>query len=422
MDKLAVGLAWVALGLVGCGETDDGSAAGETEGPEDGVVSGDAAEPLADLSDDEKVEVCESMSDRYDDAEAYGRGICIVALVENSGDLQSCDAAVEECVADSEFELPSIEECTDTLNFVGCDASVRELNDCVADQRKIAAKVAALRSCEDAEREAASDAWFDDAPACERLLDRCPEVFHGASNVNDSDISGSPEDSPYVIEGSADGKAVELRPGVVSRMSISEGSAGDRWTLGLSFGRVELWLWGETETGQGLLRMPWRGTGEMTWVCLETVEVDEGTDTTTWTSSKLSVLPVCAEGDPRPLELNFEGDGAVIGTLEGEAVAWVNTGYECYESCRFTFDAADTAGSGRNEWILDVDTLLEWGVPKAFEHATLIHPSGVAAVACGGGGVATYGEDNVIRIVVDALAPLSHCPGTPVDGELSGTL
>lgn len=240
-------------------------------------------------------------------------------------------------------------------------------------------------------------------------------------NVDDSDVSGSPEDSPYVIEGSVEGKDVELRPG--GSLFTSQGSAGDHWTLGIGFGRAEVWLWGDEETGQGLLRMPLpKGADNVSWLCLEAVEVEEGTETTTWKSSKLSMLPVCAEGDPQPLELNFEGDSAVRGTFQGEAVAWVNTRYDCDATCRFEFETDDTARSEREVWILEVDTSLEWGVPKAFEHATLIHPSGAAAVACGGGGVATYTENDEIQIVVDALAPVSRCPGMPVDGELSGAL
>ena len=240
-----------------------------------------------------------------------------------------------------------------------------------------------------------------------------------SGNVDDSEVSGSAEDSPYVIEGGVDGKAVELRPG--GSMFTSQSYGADYWTLGIGFGRAEVWLWGEEEVGQGLLRMPLpKGAEDVSWLCLETVEIEEGTETTTWKSSKLSTLPVCAEGDPAPLELNFEDDSAVRGTFKGEAVAWVNTQYDCDGgTCRFEFKAA---GSGRDVWILEVDTSLEWGVPKAFEHATLIHPSGAAAVACGSGGVATYKENDEIQIVVDALAPLSHCPGTPVDGELSGAL
>lgn len=419
MDKLALGLACVALGLVGCGKTDHD---GKPEDPDEPVVSGDASKPLADLSDDEKVEVCESISDRYEDAEAYGRGICILAAVESSDDLQSCDAAVDDCVADVEFEPANVTECLETLNFADCDASMRDLSDCLADQRKIADKVSELRSCEDAEREGASAAWFDDVPGCERLLDRCPEPFQ-RQPVDDSDVSGSAKDSPYFIEGNVDGKAVELRPG--GSLFTSQGSSGEEWTLGIGFGRAEVWLWGEAEgePGRGLLRMPLpKGAQDVSWLCLEEVEVGEGTEAKTWKSSKLSTLPLCAEGERRPLELNFEGDSTVSGTFQGEPVAWVNTGYECDQTCRFEFDAANAARSGRDTWILELDTSLERGVFKAFEHATLIHPNGTAAMACGGGGVATHGEDNVIHIVVDALAPLSTCPGTPVDGELSGAL
>jgi len=420
MDKRALGLACIALGFVGCGNTLDGSS---PEDPVDPVLSGDASKPLAKLTDDEKIEVCEAMSGRYEDPQAYGRGICILAHAQVSDDSQSCEAAIEECFTHFEFEPPSIEACLETLNLGNCDATVRDLSDCLADSRRIADEISELRSCEDVEREGASKAWFDNAPGCQRLLDRCPDPFH-RHEIDDSELSGSPEDSPYFIEGSVDGQALELRPG--SGYYVSEGFAGEHWTLGIGFGRAEAWLWGKSESkvGQGLLRMPLtKGAEDVSWLCLEEVEVEEGNETTTWKSSKLSTLPVCAEGERRPLELTFEFDSAVSGTLLGEAVAWTNTDYDCDQTCRFEFGAGDAPLSGRDVWILEIDTSFVVDVPAEFEHATLIHPRGARAVACGGGGVVFY--DSAVgefHIVVDALSPLSYCPGTPVDGELSGAL
>ena len=417
MGKLGVGLRWSLACVVlvsGCGKTADGGAGG------DGASDGER--PLAGLSDEEISDVCEELGSFYDDvASAYERGICVVESLGITSDDAECEAAVEDCVDELEIVSMSVNECTEALDFRGCEATVAELNDCVDASREQVERIAALQSCEDGQEHGASEEWFDDVPACERLADRCPAAFdEPSSDVDDLEVPSPPEDTPYVIEGSVDGEAIEIHPG--GSLSLSEGSVGDSWSMSGEFGGATVWLWGESETGQGqgqgLVQLPSRGNEASSWVCLDSVEVERGAEASTWKSSQLSVFPVCAEGDRLPLELTFEVGSGVSGTLQGEAVAWVSGGYECDTNCRFEFE-----GAGRDRWILEVDTSLEPGASKEFEHSTLIHPNGVAAVACGGGGVLTYDElESEIQIVVDALAPLSYCPGTPVEGELSGSL
>ncbi|HEY6726523.1 MAG TPA: hypothetical protein VI197_20955, partial [Polyangiaceae bacterium] len=307
--------------------------------------------------------------------------------------------------------------------------SVAELNDCIVEQRQNVERIAALRSCEDARESGASRSeWFDDAAACQQLFDRCPGTFDEPSepdepdepdDVDNVDEPVSPDDASYVIEGTVDGEAVEIRPS--GSLGHTSSTSGDFWSLGLEFGGAELWIWGENEAAQGLLRMPPGGTEASSMLCLEAVEVVKSAETSTWESSNLSALPLCSEGDRQPLELSFAPGLAVQGTFQGETLAWVSQGYDCFETCRFKFEPSDDPGSGRDRWILEVDTTIETGVTKEFEHATLIHVGGAGGVACGGGGVVSYAENGELQIVVDALAPLSECPGTPVEGNLSGS-
>lgn len=417
MNELGRVLRWsmTCVMLVGgCGKTDE-SGAGDDDG------SDADSRPLADLSDAEVSDVCEQVWQLYEDmVPAYERGICIVESVESASDGASCEAAVNECVDNLEIIVTSIDECTATLDFAGCEATVGELNECIAEQRQQVERIAGLQSCEDAVSEGASaEEWLEDVPACERLVDRCPAAFEGpSSDVDDSEVAVPPVDTPHVIAGDVDGTAVEIRPN--GGLMQSHSATSEAWSTSLEFGGAALWLWGEVETAQGLLRMPPTGSEAPSWLCLDTVEIEHGTETSTWQSDKVSMLPACGEGDSQPFELTFAVGYPVSGVLQGEALSWVSAGFSCGSTCRFEFQAADTAWTGLDRWILEIDTSIEAGVSKAFERSTLIHPSGAGVVACGGGGVLTHRENEEIQIVVDALGPLSHCPGTPVEGELTG--
>lgn len=418
MNKLGVTLRWsmacvVVVSVSGCGKTEDGGS-----GAED--VSEDGSKPLDDLSDTEVTDVCEEVADVYEDVTAYERGICVLESVASSGDGASCEAAVEGCIDDLEVTITSVDECSEMLDFTGCEATVGELNDCIAEQRQIVERIAALRSCEDALREGASaEEWFENAPACERLMDRCPAAFGEPDDVDDTEVPQSPGDTPHVIEGAVDGEAVEIRPN--GGLMQSHGSTGEAWSSSLEFGGATLWLWGEMEMAQGLLRMPPSGSEVSSWLCLDAVELQRGTETSTWESSSLSELAVACDDDAEPLELTFAIGYPVTGVLHGEAVEWVSAGFSCGSgTCRFQFEAADTAWTGLDRWTLEIDTSIEEGASKEFGRTTLIYPSGVGTVACGGGGVVSWGEDDEFQIVVDALGPLTYCPGTPVDGELGG--
>lgn len=405
-------MACVVLQVGGCGKTEDGGVGNE-------AVSDEGSRPLADLSEAEVTDVCEEFWRIYADVTpAYARGICVVESAESTSNGASCDAAVEVCVDELEVVPLSIGECAETLDFAGCEASVAELNECIAAQREQVERIAALQSCEDALDEPSAGEWLDDPPACERLLDRCPATFEELGEMDGPDTEVSPGATPHVIEGTVDGERVEIRPngGLLQSHSVS----GEFWNSGVEFGGAALWLWGEVATAQGLLRMPPSGPEVPSWLCLDTVEIDRGTETSTWESSKLSMLPLCGEGDTQPLDLAFAVGYPVSGTHQGEAVSWVSTGFACDSACRFAFEAADTAWRGRDRWLLEVDTLLEPGTSREFEHSTLIHPGGEGAVACGGGGVVSYADDGEIQIVVDALGPLTHCPGAPIAGELRG--
>jgi len=420
MDKLSVGLVCVALGVVGCGKTEDGGK--NSADPEDDMLTEDASKPLADLTDDEVGEVCEAFAAIYEDTQAYVRGICIVEAADSSSDVESCDAAAEACVGDLEIEPLSVDECSEHLEFTGCDASVRELNDCLTDQRKTAAKVAELRNCEDADQKGASTDWLRDMPACQELFDRCPEAFDAPPSETGGTSGGTPiEEETHAIEGNLGGMAVDIRP--TDGLSVGESTTNGYWTWNFKFGGAAVWLWGETDVGQGLIQMPPSGPEASNWLCLDAVEVTRDADagTGTWASNGLSVLPQCDSSDAETLELSFVFGEAVTGTLRGEPVSWVSSGFRCTGwSCALEFEEADTAWTERARWILELDAWLEEGATSTFEHATLIHPSGLGAVACGGGGFVEWGADNQFRIQVDHLGPIAECPGTPIEGDLSG--
>lgn len=422
MNKLVVGLACVALGVVGCGKTDGGNADdGGTPGDE--VLSAEPSKPLADLTDADVVEVCEGIADLYADARAYVRGICILEAAESSDDVQSCDAAVEACVGDLEIEPLDMEECAKDLEFTGCDATVGQLNDCLAAQRRNTEKVSELRNCEDADRKGASTDWLQDVPACEELVDQCPEAFERSDRESDGTDGGTPlpEETSHSITGDLGGETVDIRP--TDGLGASHSSTNGYWTASQEFGGAVLWLWGETDLGQGLIQMPPSGPEASNWLCLEAVEVAREADGTgEWKSNALSVLPRCDQSDPQTLELSFVIGEAVNGTLGREPVSWVSSGFECLggSGCSLEFEEADTAWTGRARWILEVDTSLVEGTSNTFEHATLIHPSGSGAVACGGSGFVEWGENNQFRIQVDDVGRLAECPGAPIEGELSG--
>lgn len=415
MNELGVVFRWsMACVMVvgGCGKTEEGSSGNDDFSDAD-------SRPLADLGDAEVRDVCEEFARIYQDVTAYERGICIVESAE-SGDGASCEAAVEDCIDGLEVIPTSADECTQMLDFTDCDASVEELNECAAEQREIVERISGLRSCADAREDGASVAeWFDDAPACERLFDACPASFEEPDDTDSPDVTVPPPDTPHVIEGTVDGEAVEIRPD--GGLEHSTNATGDSWNSSLAFGGATLWLWGEAETAQGLLRMPPSGSEASKWLCLDAVEIERGDETSSWQSDQVSVLSVCGDGVHQPFELTFAVGYPVNGTLHGEAVDWISSGSSCGigAGCRFEFQAAD-APWGTDRWILEVDTSLEPGETKEFTVATLIHPNGVSAVACGSGGSVSWGEDNQFQIVVASLGPLAQCPGTPVDAELSG--
>jgi len=421
MKKLLVGLTCAALGVVGCGKTEAESK--PDDGAEDEVLKGDASKPLADLTDDELVEVCEDIADLYKDEQAYVRGICVLEAAESSGDTQSCDAAVEACVADLELEPLSTEECSEKLEFTGCDASVRELNDCLASQRRNTEKISELRSCEDADEQGASADWLRDVPACEALLDSCPQNFDDPPADAGGTGGGTldPGETSHSIEGNLEGMPVDIRP--TDGLGASHSFTNEHWSSTLEFGDAELWLWGEADLGQGLIKMPPTGPQASNWLCLDAVEVTRDADagTAAWESNSLSVLPQCDTSDTQTLELSFAVGDAVTGTLGGEPVSWVSSGFSCVGSdCSLEFEEADTAWTGRARWILEVDTSIVEGASNSFERATLIHPSGSGAMACGGGGFIEWAADDQFRIQVDDLGPLAECPGAPIEGELNG--
>lgn len=419
-------VACVVLQLSGCGKTED-SDSGAKGGSDDG------SKPLDDLSDVKVRDVCEEVSAPYEGGiAAYERGVCILESVELTGNGALCDEAVEECIDLLKIEITSVDECVELLDFTGCEATVDELNECVAATRQRVEQISALRSCDDAaDSEVTPDTWLDDVPACTRLANKCPDLFDretggtggtggtdGTGGIGGTGGTGSGE-TPHVIEGTVDGEAVEIRPG--NSLSSSYSATGGLWSAGLAFGGASLWLWGDAESGQGLMRMPASSSEEQDWLCLDEVEVQRGTEISTWQSSSLSALPVACDGDTQPFELSFTTGYAVTGALQGEAIDWISSGFSCSSGlCSFRFQPSDSTGYGQDVWILEIDTAVEVGAINEFGHATLIHPGGTAAVACGGGGTLTWSTDDEIRIVVDALGALAECPGKAIDGELSG--
>ena len=83
--------------------------------------------------------------------------------------------------------------------------------------------------------------------------------------------------------------------------------------------------------------------------------------------------------------------------------------------CGFDFSDVDAT------WTLEVPALVRENSTTRIPSAVLLERSGAGAVACGGARTLTWSNE-AFSIRIDQLGELASCPGTPIDGELSGAM
>jgi hypothetical protein len=173
---------------VGCGGDDDedGAGAGSLES---GVAE---AKPVGELSSAETDHLCKAFHDyagaafmaREEDILRVG---CTMALFFSSLDAETCEARVDECVAQatetSEPEVSPVSCAPTGQNFGSCTATVGELEACMKESIDTGLEVLLALDCQrliEAVRQgAAMPGTAPLSPACQVVARKCPGALQG---------------------------------------------------------------------------------------------------------------------------------------------------------------------------------------------------------------------------------------------------
>lgn len=409
----------VTIGLASCGgestRNDDGGGGAELGG----LTGVESDKTLDELGDDEIETLCENASEviKAELDDGFATQFCYLAAAAISDSVEECE---EQFVCfESETDVEStadVESCvTDLEGTEPCDVTVAELESCLSDYVEFLTTISSIQSCADAfELDEVFVAEDFQAPTCVAVEERCPDRFTSGQDPGPVDPNAAG------ISGEIGGESVSIGSNNSGYSGGSSGS-GDEWSTEASFGGAELLLWGDAESSQGLLRMPESGPHGSEWICLGELEIEgaQEYEGQAWSSSSLSVLDACEWAGGAPLSLEFNIGGTVEGEFQGEPVSWTSFGYSCSGACTFSFEDDGN----------DVSLLLELdqpgfsdGEPATVVSSALIQMADGVTVACGGGGSVLSSSDGRLRVDIDEFGPPQSCPGTAVEGELSGVL
>lgn len=405
-----------------------GGKANKNAHSDDENAGGDNANQLDELDGGEIEALCDHVRDRFEGhlGSDFEQGVCVMYIGAEAESVAQCEQLTQDyCDAssDSSSEV-DVSECVDDLSTVeDCEVTVGELEDCLDAQIEVYDSISKL-SCENVMELGPDSPSLEDLPAeCEMLSERCPTLFESnQQDVQPGTGTGDPIPVPVdgpTVSGDIDGANVEVP---LASYGISLPGLERNWVTSVPDG-VELRLWGDDESTQGLLNLPTGIPGGSdsgsTFICLDEVQLERESsgEVVSWSSTELSMLDACDFEGGLPLELEFDVFYDVEGEFRGESVQWVNMGYTCWAGCAFQFEADG----------VDVELVLESqddfveGEEMTIVSSMLLLTGDGASVACGGGGTALVNGEH-ISVSIDEFGAPQSCPGEPVDGELSGPL
>ncbi len=156
----------VALPLVACGG-----------GSGDGALGTDIAPDtrLSELSQEESNELCEASSAEFDSRDSESVSCYFLAQLTSSSQEQ-CQAAYDQCMQDPVEVTDCEEDALDTAELPDCasEVTVGEMESCFQAQADMMRELEASLSCDPE----ADDVALPETPEeCQRLEDKCPELF-----------------------------------------------------------------------------------------------------------------------------------------------------------------------------------------------------------------------------------------------------
>jgi len=199
--KCGIGLCLIMVAIAGCG--DDKQSDGGTGLP--------ASLKLDDVTNDQAAEICDWLTDKSTVFEPTQDQECSALAVAGSQTPEACEALSKSCNSSKADESEEGDEgCGLTRNnFLGCQATVADLEACFDALRTAASEYFTKVSCADA----GTGKTFNLPVTCVDLERRCPSIFDEEADGGFVCDDGVDLDDDAVCDGFSDCKAGEDEDG-----------------------------------------------------------------------------------------------------------------------------------------------------------------------------------------------------------------